>query len=126
MPNESQQTHIPKPASEPSPAVSPEANTSRGNFRHPERGISYNQGVLIIILLLVGLGFPLMVLLKPEVKPVDKWEYRIESPTDETLAHTINELGAQGWELVFARRATSGGEYFPSVHYEMIFKKPAK
>lgn len=49
------------------------------------------------------------------------WEYRIESPSDTRLEASVDGLGKDGWELVFARRATS--EY-GGASYEMIFKRP--
>lgn len=52
-----------------------------------------------------------------------EWEYTIESPSDSTLQMELDRLGGQGWELVFARRATS--EY-GSPSYEMMFKRPIK
>jgi hypothetical protein len=32
----------------------------------------------------------------------------VESPTDAQLSSRLEILGAAGWELVFARRATNG------------------
>lgn len=49
------------------------------------------------------------------------WEYKIESPSDEELQTRLEELGDDGWELVTARRATSGGGLL--VSYEMVFKR---
>jgi len=75
------------------------------------------QGMAIILLLLVGMGFPLV----SWIRPMPKWEYAIESPSDSYLQDKLKDMGSDGWELVFARRATS--EYRdPS--YEMIFKRP--
>lgn len=50
-----------------------------------------------------------------------RWEYRIESPNDLLLSGELNELGADGWELVFARRASSS--LTDGFAYEMIFKR---
>ena len=52
-----------------------------------------------------------------------EWEYLVESVPDVTWTIATNKLGAEGWELVFARRASSSSrdrEY----SYEMIFKRP--
>ena len=51
------------------------------------------------------------------------WEYKIESPYDTSFEYALERLGNQGWELVFARRATSE---FGSPKYEMIFKRPKR
>ena len=50
-----------------------------------------------------------------------KWEYKVSSPSDYSLDRELKELGWEGWELVFARRASSdtGGAV-----YEMIFRRP--
>jgi hypothetical protein len=53
-----------------------------------------------------------------------KWEYTIESPTDAKLQERLSQLGAAGWELVFARRTSSdAGGSSSSAQYEMIFKR---
>ena len=52
-----------------------------------------------------------------------RWEYTIIAPDDVTLAMQLNRLGALGWEVVAARRATSAGGYTAS--YELILKRPA-
>ena len=70
------------------------------------------QGTVIIVLLLVGLGSPLVSFLKP----VDSWEYRVLEFEGTGLSRTgssalaastiqvdpakLKEVGAQGWELV--------------------------
>ncbi len=52
-----------------------------------------------------------------------EWEYTIESPSDTTFQMALDRLGGEGWELVFARRATSK---YSSASYEMIFKRPKR
>lgn len=49
-----------------------------------------------------------------------QWEYRIEAPDDYRFDTRMAEYGRDGWELVAARRASSGGV----MAYEMIFKRP--
>lgn len=72
---------------------------------------------LISVLLLFAI---LVVEVFPSLRS-PSWEYRVESPGDSELQSKMDELGAEGWELVTARRATSGGGLF--VSYEMIFKR---
>lgn len=56
---------------------------------------------------------------------VPKWEYRIASPSDEDLQAQLRALGADGWEIVSARRATSSdGGGRTAASYEMILKRP--
>lgn len=53
-------------------------------------------------------------------KPI-KWEYKIAEVPDTNFTEDMGKLGDEGWELVFARRASSeNGEF----SYEMIFKRP--
>ncbi|MGD0650264.1 MAG: DUF4177 domain-containing protein [Verrucomicrobiia bacterium] len=122
-PGTRQLTSIPPPALASLPLARPASpNASIASAPPLKRGISYGQGWILIILLLVALGFPLLSMFKP----VERWEYRIEAPSDMELASTINTLGEEGWELVFARRATSGSEYATTAKYEMIFKRPKR
>ncbi|MBD2261146.1 type IV pilin-like G/H family protein [Pseudanabaena sp. FACHB-2040] len=52
------------------------------------------------------------------------WEYTVEGVEDGLFELTMQELGAQGWELASARRAVSGeGEYSEGL-YEVIFRRP--
>jgi hypothetical protein len=51
-----------------------------------------------------------------------QWEYRIESPPDASFTTDMNRFGSEGWELVSARRATSG-EYDHTSSYEVILKR---
>ena len=63
---------------------------------------------------------------RPDAPPPgqQEWEYKLESPYDALFEMEMAKLGKEGWELVFARRATSsaGG----SASYEMIFKRPKR
>jgi hypothetical protein len=53
-----------------------------------------------------------------------EWEYKTESFEDAMFDSSINRIGQQGWELVFARRALTGGDYSRRGIYECIFKRP--
>jgi len=50
-----------------------------------------------------------------------QWEYKIESPSDSLVLESLDNWGEDGWELVFARRATSS---YSDPSYEMIFRRP--
>ncbi len=52
---------------------------------------------------------------------VPLWEYKLANPSDVEFEHEVNLLGAQGWELVFARRARDSSA--DSMEYEMVFKR---
>jgi hypothetical protein len=52
-----------------------------------------------------------------------KYEYMITSIPDSTFSSKIDNYGQSGWELVSARRASTG-DYTNSVFcYEIIFKR---
>jgi hypothetical protein len=61
------------------------------------------------------------------------WEYVIESPPDSNFQQAIDHFGANGWDLVAARRATHEIKpLFPwndartEAAYEIIFKRPKR
>ncbi|MBD2137779.1 hypothetical protein H6F32_09290 [Anabaena sp. FACHB-1237] len=60
---------------------------------------------------------------QPQPKTVE-WEYKIESFEDVIFDSSMNRMGNEGWELVFARRALTGGEYSSRGIYECIFRRP--
>ena len=51
-----------------------------------------------------------------------QWEYKIAAPSDEHFDAEMSTWGHDGWELVSARRASSGSEHIMS--YEVILKRP--
>ena len=59
----------------------------------------------------------------PKIGVTPSWEYRLESPSDLRFEEEINKFGEEGWELVFARRATSS--YGGGASYEIILKRPS-
>ena len=70
--------------------------------------------------------FPVFHSILSGVLPPQKWEYRIVAIPDLLFNTKINALGADGWELVFARRASDGDTTSPTMSYEVIFKRPKK
>jgi hypothetical protein len=86
-------------------------------------GVTSGQGWIIIFLLfltlLASLGIPICPLCRTAVPPT-VWEYKVTAPTDSALEGELRQLGDDGWELVYARRAVS--EFGPA-KYEMIFKR---
>jgi hypothetical protein len=72
----------------------------------------------LLLILLVSAGQMFLNRALPE-----QWQYTIAAPKDEELNSVINKLGANGWELVSARRASDGSSRDPKMSYEMIFKK---
>jgi hypothetical protein len=80
---------------------------------------------LLILILAVAATHTWMSFQTP---PQAKWEYKIGSESDVTLESTINKLGLEGWELVFARRVSVGeidlmSRAKPEFRYEMIFRR---
>ena len=84
-------------------------------------------GWIIVLLAALVIGLTSVVAIRftgSTLFSTQKWEYKIVSPNDLTFDIEVNKLGEQGWELVSARRATSGSGYSSSASYEMIFKRP--
>jgi hypothetical protein len=85
---------------------------------------------VVIILLAMLLGVALAHTRRSrQAPPQVKYEYLISAEPDALINGAINKLGAQGWELVFARRASVGDfdlrtNPTPEVRYEMIFRRP--
>jgi hypothetical protein len=52
----------------------------------------------------------------------ETWQYMIAAPKDTELKAVVDRLGADGWELILARRASDGSTP-ATMSYEMIFKK---
>lgn len=84
------------------------------------QSISQKQGTIIILLLII-----LIILSATNLyfnQKFTRWEYTIAGIEDENWDFEMNKYGANGWELVFARRATAGSYGDPL--YECIFKRP--
>lgn len=77
-----------------------------------------------VVLLFMILAVVSVSVLPPEQEEMMLWEYEVIGVEDYEFDNLINEMGAKGWDLAFARRALSGeGSYSRGV-YEVIFKRP--
>ena len=91
-----------------------------------------NQGVALIVfvlVLIVVVGGGQMIqhldherLITAQGMPIE-WEYLIVGFEDQEIQEEMDSLGELGWELAFARRAMTGGEYDRRGLYECIFKR---
>ena len=52
------------------------------------------------------------------------WEYTVEGIQDERFEITMQEFGAEGWELASARRAVTGSGDTSTGLYEVILRRP--
>jgi hypothetical protein len=55
--------------------------------------------------------------------PPEKWQYAVIAPNDANLEKVLNNDGADGWEVVSSRRASSGEGANSTFSYELILKK---
>lgn len=92
------------------------------------RPVTYGQVLAIIVLMVLALVLPYVRVIRPSSPPpaLAKWEYMIASPPDQEFDERMAGYGREGWELVSARRATSGSGEYSSAGYEMIFKRPVR
>ena len=58
-----------------------------------------------------------------ESRRAEQWSYLVLAPKDAELAKQLEAVGVNGYELVFARRASDGNPISPTMSYEMIFKR---
>jgi hypothetical protein len=77
---------------------------------------------MLLLVVISLLGCQLWVAISGRSVP-EQWQYTIAAPSDETLASTLDRFGADGWELVTARRASDGNPLLAKMSYEMIFKR---
>ena len=117
-------TKKPKPMPAPSkPAASVKSAPIAPATASPDsHSMTRNQGSFIIALLCIGLGLPFWSF----SRPIPRFEYLVAAPGDTLFEVEMNALGKQGWEIVSARRATSGSEYSRSASYEVILNRPIR
>lgn len=75
----------------------------------------------ITIKLAVWASLILLILITIKIFLTPSWEYSIISPNDYILSGELNKSGKDGWEIAFARRATS--RYGNGASYEIILKR---
>jgi hypothetical protein len=103
------------------PIMSEVKSRSGELFTNPNgQSLSKLQGNIIIGLLVIALALALWNTFRPNTK----WEYKIEAVPDLTFERSMIALGDDGWELVSARRASSGEGTLTKFSYEIIFKRP--
>ena len=115
---------LPKPPAA-APAPPPPAPAPVAAKRpHPSLPLSRAQLTLLIALIAAILLFHVVTWVIDHASRT-QWEYKIESPSDRVFETEVDRLGADGWELVTARRvaADDGG---PGAKYELIFKRPRR
>ena len=111
----------PKPPPPLAPVPQPIAKTPIKKTDLPSSSsVPHTYGVIVILLsaMLVAQLFGLT----STKTSTTQWEYTVKSPSDSELSSALERLGDQGWELVFARRASSSADF----SYEMIFKRPKR
>lgn len=88
--------------------------------RHRESLLRENQQSLLFLILLAIVIQPwLNRLVLPA--SAEGWEYTITAPSDYDFEEAMNDLGEQGWQLVFARRARDS--ITDRMMYECILKR---
>lgn len=93
--------------------------------QHTGSATLVKQQTLIIALLFGLLGLQAWQTFGGTSVKAQSWEYSIEAPRDADLPDRLRTLGASGWEVVSARRATSQVLGETVAAYEMILRRPA-
>lgn len=107
--------------------VPPAKETQSPTLRPSSQSITSGQATAIIVILILGLFvIPFFRSTFTQVAPVPQWEYTIISVPDYSFDRKMNEFGADGWDVVFARRASDGNTYSPTFSYELILKRPKR
>jgi len=81
-------------------------------------------GGLILLVSVLLLSAQAWQLFKGVASQRQRWEYAIEAPPDDELQKRLQTIGAAGWEIVSARRATSNIDGKSTAAYEMILRRP--
>ena len=92
-------------------------------------GIERRLSLIVVILVVLGAAlctaaFVAVFAKTPTTQTFQKWEYRIEDVPDASFDTAMQKIGEEGWEVVFARRASDGSTYSPKFSYEVILKRP--
>ncbi|HCO23337.1 hypothetical protein [Gimesia maris] len=105
------------PPSPPASVSTPEA----AEKSKPADSAARDSQSLIILVILVSLllGVQIINLFLSSPTP-QRWEYDIISPRDSVVVEKLNRLGAEGWDIVSARRATG---YDNEASYEMLIRR---
>lgn len=115
---------LPKPAPvAPAPAPPPPPVAAARKRRQKSQPVSRTQLALLIALIAALLLFHVVTWVVDRASPT-QWEYKVESPSDRVFETEVDRLGAEGWELVTARRVAPDDG--PGAKYELIFKRPRR
>jgi hypothetical protein len=77
-----------------------------------------------LLLALVALAVIALALVAGVILEPPGYEYAVFSVPDEQLVPSLNKIGAQGWEVISARRAVESRGSDAS--YEMILRRQAR
>lgn len=78
---------------------------------------------LTVLVVLAVLILAALVFLVFRATRTPQWQYMVVAPPDQMLESEMNRLGAEGWEIISARRATGA---YNTASYEMILKRPGE
>lgn len=116
---------LPKPPPvAPAPVTPPPAAPATKPPQKPQ-SVSRAQVTLLIALISALLLFHVVTWVIDHASPM-RWEYKVESPSDRVFETEVDRMGAEGWELVTARRVAPDDGGGPGAKYELIFKRPRR
>jgi len=77
-----------------------------------------------LISALLSIVAALLLLILFELEKPQRWHYTIIAPSDDQLTTILDKAGSEGYEMVFARRASNGEKGSDmKMAYEIIMKR---
>lgn len=107
----------PRPATTAAAGNTPDAAEKSQPADKPARDSQRLMVLVVLVSLLLGIQ-SINLILNSAVS--QRWEYDIVSPDDSEVVEELNLLGAQGWDIVTARRAIG---YNNKSSYEMLIRR---
>jgi ribosomal protein L40E len=89
----------------------------------PKPRVDYVMRILLSVAVVILGTIASLLALQTFNHPPDKWQYTVIAPSDADLEKVLNNDGADGWEVVSTRRASSGEGANSTFSYELILKK---
>jgi hypothetical protein len=89
----------------------------------PQKGVDSVVRILLSVAVILLGAIASLLAVQTLHHPPEEWQYTVIAPSDADLEKVLNNDGADGWEVVSSRRASSGEGANSTFSYELILKK---